>query len=88
MSGSPYGYRYRQERKRLLAGDPLCVWGCGRPATTADHIPPVSAFPAGQWQGRLVPACEKCNKGRRVMRVGRRLSSTSPDNLRRLRKWL
>ena len=38
-----YGRRYLRERKRLLAGKPpCCEHGCIYPATTADHIPPLS----------------------------------------------
>lgn len=38
-----YGRRYLRERRRLLAGKPVCVEvGCGTVATTADHFPPLS----------------------------------------------
>jgi 5-methylcytosine-specific restriction endonuclease McrA len=59
-----YGWAYQQERARLLAAGPACVY-CSAPATTADHRPPLSSFadPA-DWVGELVPACKRCNFGR------------------------
>ncbi|HUR24018.1 MAG TPA: hypothetical protein VMZ73_09130 [Acidimicrobiales bacterium] len=57
-----YGAAYRQARAELLAGSPPCHW-CGKPATTADHDPPLES--AGYHHLSLVPACESCNYGRR-----------------------
>jgi len=57
-----YGWRYEQLRAALLAGNPPCWWGCGRPATTADHVPPLGE--CGYVHYNLVPACEICNYGR------------------------
>src|SRR5438309_918942 len=37
-----------------------CVY-CRRPATTKDHVPPRSLFPAGV-QLITVPCCEECRK--------------------------
>lgn len=59
-----YGHAYQQARTDLLASNPPCAY-CGAPATTADHVPPLSAFPTpAQWRGRLVPACGPCNYSR------------------------
>jgi len=58
-----YGRRYQQARKALLASNPLCHWGCGRPATTADHQPPIQVV--GHPHLNLVPSCGKHNFGRR-----------------------
>jgi hypothetical protein len=60
--GPVYGAKYRRARAVLLAGNPPCHW-CGAPATTADHDPPVAVV--GRPHLRLVPACRKCNFGRR-----------------------
>ena len=61
--GPPYGAAYRRARKKLLAENPFCHW-CGAPATTADHEPPLSVV--GRPHLNLVPACAKCNLGRRT----------------------
>ena len=57
----PYGPAYKRARAALLAGNPPCWW-CGRPATTADHEPPLHRSPGPHLN--LVPACAKCNYGR------------------------
>ncbi len=57
-----YGRRYRVARAKLLEGNPPCHW-CGKPATTADHEPPLEVSPHPHLY--LVPACKKCNFGRR-----------------------
>jgi hypothetical protein len=61
---SNYGRRYREARARLLAGNPPCWW-CGKPATTADHVPSIKE--AGRPHLNLVPACAPCNYGRRPL---------------------
>ena len=64
-----YGHRYQVARAALLRGNPLCEWCRARPATTADHDPPLEAVAeAWMWKGRLVPACGPCNLGRRGRR--------------------
>jgi len=57
-----YGSPYRRARRALLADYPPCHW-CGKPATTADHEPPMDV--CGYAHLNLVPACKKCNYGRR-----------------------
>jgi hypothetical protein len=39
----------------------LCAYGCGRTATTWDHLIPWSAGGRFAWPGNAVPACAKCN---------------------------
>lgn len=61
-----HGYAYQKRRAELLRPDadgnvPLCVWGCGRVATTADYSVP---FSLGGTLDDLVPACSTCNSGR------------------------
>lgn len=58
-----YGRAYQVARKALLATNPPCHW-CGRPATTADHEPPMHVV--GHPHLNLVPACRRCNFGRRA----------------------
>lgn len=56
-----YNYAHKAARRRLLASHPLCHW-CGKqPATVADHDPPVSSMPKGQWKGTLRASCADCS---------------------------
>ena len=57
-----YGAAYKRARAAILAGNPTCHW-CPAPAVTADHEPPISVV--GKAHLHLVPACAKCNFGRR-----------------------
>lgn len=59
-----HGYDYQRARAALLEDGPLCAWGCGRPATTADYAIPWSR---GGTIDDLVPACGRCNYSRRSM---------------------
>ena len=61
-----YGAAYRRARATLLAGNPLCHWCRTRPATTADHEPPIHVV--GHPHLQLVPAFAKCNFGRQPER--------------------
>lgn len=56
-----YDGEYRKARAQLLANHPTCVY-CGAPATTADHVVPVSK--GGTTKDNLVPACARCNSQR------------------------
>ncbi len=66
MADPAYGYRYRKLRELLLADDPDCAHGCGRPATEADHQPPISRHPTPHVEGSgccvLVPSCYWCRQ--------------------------
>lgn len=73
-----YGWSYQQARKSILANNPPCFWGCGRPATTADHYPPM--VEVGAPHSQLVPACAKCN-------YGHRSASAKRTPLRTSRRW-
>jgi len=76
-----YGPEYRAERRAILRGDPPCAYGCGRPATTADHVPALASHHHREGSGccQLVPACAPCNQhagavlGNRIRRDGARL---------------
>lgn len=63
---------YDRNRALVLAGNPLCHWGCGRPATTADHLKPVARGGTHDL-ANLVPACGRCNysRGARARPKGR-----------------
>lgn len=54
---------YRKARERLLAGAPVCAH-CGRPATEADHQPPLSMHRHVDGSGccRLVASCSRCGR--------------------------
>jgi hypothetical protein len=66
--GTPYGGSYPKERKRLLAGKPLCVHcleqGRKRPATEGDHQPPLALHTHvdGSDCCVLVPSCGPCQR--------------------------
>lgn len=61
--------KYRKARRAILAGSPACVYGCGRPATEADHVIPVSAGGTDDaWN--LRPACKPCNRSRGAKPIG------------------
>lgn len=66
MAKSAYSSDYQRARARILASKPKCHWGCGRDATTADHVPPVAEVGPHL---NLVPACSVCNYGRRTQPV-------------------
>jgi 5-methylcytosine-specific restriction endonuclease McrA len=53
---------YQRRRRRILAGSPRCAFGCGRPATTVDHIIPLSRGGTHDLDN-LRPACWPCNAG-------------------------
>jgi hypothetical protein len=61
---NPYGGGYRKARQLLLAGRPDCWQGCGRPATEADHQPPLSRHLHVDGSGccTLVPSCGPCQR--------------------------
>ena len=51
---------YQRLRRRLLG---LPCWRCGKPATSADHVPPLAEWyrtHAEPWQGELRPSCGPC----------------------------
>jgi len=51
---------WRMLRAEILAADPICVY-CGAPATTVDHVKPVSKGGAELDPANCVPACASCN---------------------------
>jgi len=71
-----YGWEHQRARAELLADDPPCHY-CGRPATHADHVPPLDLTALGLGLSRvdagalytvdgtgpyrLLPACARCN---------------------------
>lgn len=55
---------YRRNRLELLADGPSC-WRCSAPATTADHIRPISRGGSNAL-ANLRPACLAHNSGRRT----------------------
>jgi hypothetical protein len=61
MAKPGYRYGYQQARAALLAGGPTCFWCGKRPATQADHDPPlVTVANPDHWVGVLRPSCEVC----------------------------
>lgn len=58
-----YSKQYRENRLKVLAGNPLCTLCNKRPATQADHIVP-KAYGGGDNLDNLRPSCAKCNTSR------------------------
>lgn len=79
-----YGAAYQRDRARLLASGPMCWRGCGRLATTADHVPPLATHRDVHVHGsgccQLLPACAPCN-----LEAGARLGAA---RRRRPSRWL
>ena len=57
---------FRRRRAELLEGNPLCHWGCGQPATEADHLIPYDIV--GD-ETVLVASCKICNARRGAIHV-------------------
>lgn len=56
----------------------MCAYGCGRLATTADHVPPLASVPDPErWEGVLVASCIPCNASRGVA-YGRARNARQP----------
>jgi hypothetical protein len=57
------GYRFQQARKALLADGPICVHCRRRPASVADHQPPLAVHDHVEGSGCcvLVPSCQACS---------------------------
>ena len=62
MPKAGYGWGYQKARKELLAGGELCAHCGRRPASEADHQPPLSLHHhvAGTGCCELVPSCWRC----------------------------
>jgi 5-methylcytosine-specific restriction endonuclease McrA len=61
---NPYASaEYKRNRKIVLDAANWTCHYCSNPATTADHIVPVSKG-GGHEVSNLLPACVKCNSGR------------------------
>lgn len=54
-------YNAREVKLARKAFRGLPCWRCRKPSDTVGHVPPLSSFPPGQWVGRLLPECAKCN---------------------------
>lgn len=69
---------YQRLRRRLLG---LPCWRCGKPATSADHVPPLAEWyrtHAEPWQGELRPSCGPCQYVDGGWRLANRLRRGSP----------
>ena len=74
--------RKRRLIDQVLAHHPNCIYcGGGEPATTVDHLPPISMFELRQRpRGLEFPACGPCNSGARIDEmVAAMLSRVYPD---------
>ena len=83
-------YAYRKTRAELLKGRPLCWRGCGREATSADHVPPLAAWYAQRtdpWQGDLRPSCRPCQYVDGGWGLANRLAQGAPPVVTRSRQW-
>ena len=61
VSSNPYGYAHQQRRKKILTPGSVCHM-CGRPATSADHVPPLKLHDHVEGSGccELLAACKPC----------------------------
>ena len=73
-----YPRAYRRNRAAILAPRPPCFWGCGRPATTVDHVQPRSRG-GDHSLDNLVPCCASCNSARRDRDADRFASKLGRD---------
>lgn len=74
---------YRRNRAAVLEGQPTCAY-CPRPATTVDHVRPVSKGGTNALDN-LVPCCSWCNgsKGNREgWQPAHRTRPTEPEHTR------
>jgi 5-methylcytosine-specific restriction endonuclease McrA len=55
--------QWRTLRKQLLTTNPDCAY-CGQPATTLDHLIPISKGGPPLDPTNLIPACNPCNASR------------------------
>lgn len=76
------GYRYQQARKALLADSPVCVHCRRRPASIADHQPPLALHDHVEGSGCcvLVPSCEPCSLVQ-AGKLGRRAQTRPPRHV-------
>ena len=65
---------YDRNRAIVLAGNPMCAYGCGRRATTADHRIAVANGGTNDL-GNLLPACDPCNASKQASAAPRRRAS-------------
>jgi phage terminase large subunit-like protein len=77
--------QYRTNRAALLEGSPDCYWGCGRPATQADHLLEHDAG-GDDSSANLVPACAKCNSSRGAQYVNRKTTARQAARTQALNK--
>lgn len=84
---STRGYRTRRAQ---LIGQP-CWRGCGRTATTADHVPPLAQWaadhPGQPWQGELRPSCAPCQHIDGGWRLVNRLRQHRATSTQRGTRW-
>lgn len=68
------GRPWRRLRAQILAGNPICAICFRRPATTVDHIVPISHGGRELDPQNCRPACAPCNYagGARITNAGRR----------------
>ena len=74
---------YRAARAWLAANPTPCARGCGRPATSPDHVPALADHDHVPGSGccRLVPSCAPCNLARGAAVGNRRRRVTSRTRL-------
>ena len=86
--GRPYDERgYRAAKAAIEAERPPCWRGCGRVATSPDHVPPLDAHDhqAGSGCCALLPACLPCQAAH-----GARLGNSRRARMARtyaVRRW-
>jgi len=76
---------YRAMAAALAAGDVPCHHGCGRRATSPDHVPPLGrhAHIAGSGCCALAPSCLPCQRSQGARERNRRRHPATTS-----RRWL
>lgn len=58
-----YGPTHQKLRREILKDKPACALGCGRPATCADHVKPLSL--GGETvRSNIQALCEPCHRSK------------------------
>jgi 5-methylcytosine-specific restriction endonuclease McrA len=83
---APPGWRKLRAKVFATKGR-QCWWGCGRTATTVDHVVPV-AIGGGHELSNLVPSCGRCNYSRGAS-FGNRMrgQAATPGTWASSRRW-
>jgi 5-methylcytosine-specific restriction endonuclease McrA len=89
MAHRPYRTKQHKAASGALKRNGAPCWKCGGVATQIDHVPPLVEFPQGEWQGDLVPVCQRCNAshGARLANARRGARRRNATDTPRSKMW-